>query len=74
MLIEFQGRQHYEPVDFFNKSNDLNRALKFEKNKRHDEIKREYCNKNNIDLLEIPYWNIKNIEEILKKYFLKEVA
>lgn len=33
------------------------------------QIKRDYCN-NNINLLEIPYWEFSNIEKILKKELL----
>jgi hypothetical protein len=30
-------------------------------------MKRDYCKKNNIKLIEIPYWDFDNIEEILDK-------
>ena len=32
-----------------------------------DKIKREYCKRNNITLIEIPYTEIKNINNILVK-------
>ena len=35
--------------------------------KIRDTIKTEYCKKNNIKLIRIPYWEINNIEEILNK-------
>lgn len=66
-LIEYQGEQHYNPVRFGGISYD--RALdnfKFQKIK--DDIKRNYCINNNINYLEIPYWNLDNIEIILNDY------
>ena len=30
-----------------------------------DQIKRDFCQKEGIELLEIPYWNFNKIEEIL---------
>lgn len=65
VLIEFQGRQHYQPVDFFNKSDDTNRNQLFEINKKHDFIKKQYCKDNNIVFIEIPYWDFDKIDKIL---------
>jgi len=61
IAIEYNGKQHYEVVDFFNKNNGFN------KQQLHDQIKRNYCKKNNIKLIEIPYWDFDNIELILTK-------
>jgi hypothetical protein len=47
--IEFQGIQHYEPRLFFGGE------IQFEKQKKLDKIKREYCRKNNISLIIIKY-------------------
>jgi len=63
--IEYQGLQHYEPVDFASKGEEWAKE-QFEINKIKDKIKRDYCNKNNIKLIEIPYWDFDNIEEILE--------
>lgn len=49
VLIEFQGKQHYEPIEYFGGQE------KFEKQQRYDEKKREYCKKNHLVLLEFPY-------------------
>lgn len=57
LCIEFDGKQHYEPK--FGEDN-------FEKTKRHDEIKNKYCESNGIELLRIPYWDMNNIENIIK--------
>lgn len=48
-LIEFDGSQHYKNT-LFSKN----------KTKKHDEIKNEFCKKNNIELLRIPYWHLRN--------------
>jgi len=59
--IEFNGLQHYEARDFFGGEKH------FEIQKRHDNIKRNYCKINNIRLIEIPYWDFDKIESILIK-------
>lgn len=67
-LIEFQGKQHYTNTYW---SNDLKKSEKeFEQRKINDNIKRKFCNKNNIKLVEIPYWDIKKIDKILKLHCL----
>ena len=49
ILIEFQGRQHYEPIEYFGGTE------RFKKQQAYDQKKREYCKKNHLVLLEIPY-------------------
>lgn len=49
----------------------MSRTLEFKRkvfNKVNDNIKRDYCKINKIKLLEIPYWEFDNIENILSKY------
>lgn len=60
VCIEYQGRQHYEPVEHFGGEEQ------FKVQQRHDQIKRDYCRKNNINLLEIPYY--KDAEEKLNNF------
>ena len=68
LLIEFQGEQHYRPVDFNNEG--MEQAEKnFEIQQEHDRRKREYAQQNNITLLEITYLEEDKIEEILDKIF-----
>jgi hypothetical protein len=63
IAFEYQGQQHYYPVDF---SGDVDIAKKeFELCQIRDNVKREYCNKNNIYLIEIPYWECDNMESFL---------
>ena len=66
VCIEYQGKQHYE-IDFYLlilKSEKLAKE-RLEKQKNHDNIKREFCKNNGIKLLEIKYTD--NIKEVLKQ-------
>lgn len=57
-LIEYQGEQHFKPVDIFGGQ------LQFEKQQLHDDLKREYAkNYLNVPLLEIPYTK-RTVKEI----------
>lgn len=60
VCIEYQGEQHYKPIDYFGGEE------KFEIQQKHDQIKRDYCKKNNIKLLEIRY--DEDIEEKLNNF------
>lgn len=64
-LIEYDGEFHYRKVYF----NDNFKILQI-----HDKLKNEYCIKNNIKLLRIPYWNFNNIEKILQEELLNYVG
>lgn len=65
IAFEYQGQQHYYPVNF---SGNLEITQKeFELCKIRDNIKREYCKKNNIPLIEIPYWEYDNMECFLRE-------
>ena len=52
--IEFQGEQHYYPVDFSGKGKE-NANAEYEYCQVRDNIKREYCSQHEIQLIEIPY-------------------
>ena len=62
--IEYQGQQHYTPIEVFKGESG------FELRQKHDEMKRNFCIKNNIKLIEIPYWEYNNIEKILNNKLL----
>lgn len=64
LFIEYNGIQHYIPVEHFGGK------LQFEKQQKRDEELRDYCKENNINLLEIRY--DENIEEKLDEYFRKQ--
>ena len=67
LLIECQGIQH----EVWQRTWMV--KYKFEKQLEHDRRKREYAEKHNIDLLEIWYYDIDNIEDIIiNKLNLKE--
>ena len=61
LCIEYNGKQHYEAVEFFGGNKE------FEKNSFRDSIKKDYCFKNNISLLVIPHWEKDKIPEILER-------
>ena len=58
--IEFDGKQHYEIVEYFGGYET------FINTKIRDTVKNVYCKENNIYLLRIPYWEFDNIENILR--------
>jgi hypothetical protein len=63
-LCEYQGIQHYEPVDFASKGAEWANSM-FELNQKRDNIKRDYCKNNNLKLIEIPYWDFGEIDNII---------
>ena len=66
--IEFDGEQHYFPVNFDNYHEERFKK-EFYDLKIRDQIKNKYCLENRITLIRIPYWNRDNIKEILDNYF-----
>lgn len=68
LLIEYQGEQHERYIPGFHKS-----KKDFEKQQEHDRRKREYAHINNINLLQIWYYDFDNIEEILKRELMINV-
>ena len=54
-LIEYQGEQHYKACEHFGGEEN------FRKQQNRDNLKREYCRKNNIPLIEIPYTDFKKL-------------
>jgi hypothetical protein len=63
-LIEYDGEQHFEPIEIFGGEE------KFIQNQRNDSIKNKYCKENNIKLIRIPYWEFNNLNAILTELFL----
>jgi very-short-patch-repair endonuclease len=61
LCIEFDGIQHYEPIDYFGGVDA------YERLKANDKIKDEYCEDNYIDLIRIRYDQIDQIPAILKE-------
>lgn len=65
--IEFDGRQHYEPMDFFGGIESYNRL------KKNDKTKSDYCEENYIDLIRIRYDQIDRVFEILSEYLKNKI-
>lgn len=66
--IEFDGEHHYKIIQRSNKNEDeLIREL--QNIQRNDLIKTNYCNKNNIVLIRIPYWERNHMESFLLQKF-----
>lgn len=63
LLIEYNGKQHYINEKW---------GDEFELLQKRDNLKKDYCNKNNLNLLIIPYTEENNIENILTKYLLNK--
>jgi len=63
--IEYDGQQHFEPLNIFGGDET------FENQKKRDKLKNQYCKKNGIKLIRIPY--TMNKEEI-EPYILKELG
>ena len=61
MIIEFDGKQHYEPVEHFGG------VEAYERLKLNDKIKNDYCEENFIDLIRIRYDQIDRIYDILNE-------
>ena len=59
ICIEYDGRQHFEPIKMFGG----NKAFKIRT--ENDKIKNQYCYDNGIKLIRIPYWEKDNISNIL---------
>lgn len=56
LLIEFNGKQHYEKRKGFKDTRES-----FLLRKHHDWLKRKYAHDNNINLLIIPYWKFGSL-------------
>ena len=64
ICIEYDGKQYYEPVEYFGGEKA------FKETKKRDATKNNYCQNNDIKLIRIPYWEFDNIENILEKELL----
>lgn len=60
-IIEYNGVQHYQPIKRFGGYGSFDNQIE------RDNALRQYCKEHKIKLIEIPYTQKKNINEILKK-------
>lgn len=63
-LFEYQGEQHYMPINFSGKGKEW-AEQQLEIIQIRDRIKLNYCKENNIPIIEIPYWERDNMEYFL---------
>lgn len=70
--IEYDGIQHFEPVNFIGAMSEEQVQERFEYTQQNDQIKNQYAKDNNWTLIRIPYWDIDNIEQILDSYLKQE--
>ena len=64
-LLEFQGRQHFEPVKFSQEMTDEEALENLKKTKENDKIKEAFCKENDIELFKMTYLDLPEIENIL---------
>ena len=68
VVVEFNGRQHYENIKHFFKE-----RREWQKAQEHDRRKISYCLANNIPIYIVPFWEIDKIntmEELFNQKFL----
>lgn len=65
ICIEYNGEQHYKPIEHFGGE------ASFEKRCYHDEIKKQYCSLHGIKLIEIPY--TINTEDDIKSFIIDNI-
>lgn len=65
LVIEFDGEDHYMPIDRAGKGKEWAEEH-FEITKHRDSLKNDYCKNNNINLLRIPYWEKENCKTLIK--------
>lgn len=64
-LIEYDGKQHFEPIAFFGGEDG------FKESKERDQIKNTYCNLHDIPLLRLPYTlSTDEIKTKIYEYYL----
>ena len=63
ILIEYQGIQHYQPVNHFGG------VAKFRKQQKHDQMKLDYAKEQGYKLIAVPY--SENTFSKIKKYLIK---
>ena len=66
ILIEFDGKQHFEPIKYFGGQNSFNLV------KEYDKIKNDYAKNNNIKLIRISYKEFKYVNKILSKILINK--
>lgn len=69
-IVEYDGEQHFYPIKHGSQTEeDAIEKLKY--TQKHDEMKNEYCNKNGINLIRIPYTEFENVDSFLFDKFVE---
>jgi hypothetical protein len=71
-VIEFDGIQHFYPTAFSYKVSKAKIKENFDKVKKHDKLKEDYCNKKDICLIRISYKDFRNIKPIIDRTLSKK--
>ena len=66
--IEFDGQQHFKPVNFSGAMSEQQIQANFKKGQQNDQIKDQYAKDNNWTLIRISFTEYDNIEQILAGY------
>lgn len=69
LCIEYDGKQHFEKVNWTGKMTEEKMEENLKSNQLRDQIKNDYCKNNKINLLRIRY--DENVEEKFEEYFSK---
>jgi hypothetical protein len=67
IFIEYDGRQHFQPVCFGGISKKKAEEA-FQKRKAHDKLKDDFCSQNNYHLLRIPYIQFGNVKQLVTEF------
>ena len=59
ILIEYDGKHHFQPIEYFGGTDSFNIT------KKYDSMKNVYAEKNKITLIRIPYYKYKIIDKII---------
>ena len=67
LLIEYNGKQHYEFVNWTGNLTEEEMKNNLKIQRHHDWLKRKYALKNGYNFLTIPYWELNIINKILEE-------
>lgn len=59
LIVEIMGEQHEHPVEIFGGQESFEKCIK------HDKMKRDYLKSHNIDILDIWYYELDKMEELI---------
>ncbi len=68
ICIEYDGKQHFEPIDAWGGYEEFLKIVK------RDKIKNKFCEENNVRLLRISYLDYENIQKIIMEYLINYLS